>query len=162
MCDSRQHLFEGGVIPLASLWILMTQLAIYQCSIEATYLWYKDKCQDNCSERQEEPRKDSCIYINEVIQCDGTNYHDCDNHWGDVDDQCNELWVVEHFHFHFSCTECQEDGHNLCEEDVSIRNDDPYKTISAFTLLHKILHQNFFILSIKMKIYKSNKRTPVP
>ena len=35
ICDSRQHLFEGAVIPLASLWILKTQLAIYQYSIEA-------------------------------------------------------------------------------------------------------------------------------
>ena len=35
LCDSRQHLFEGAIIPLASLWILMTQLAIYQYSIEA-------------------------------------------------------------------------------------------------------------------------------
>lgn len=81
-------------------------LPIFNRSIVSTYLWYKDKCQDNSSECQEEPGKDSCVYINVVIQCDGSNYHDCDNHWGDVDDQCNELWVVEHFHFHFSCTEC--------------------------------------------------------
>ena len=81
-------------------------LPIFNRSIVPTYLWYKDKCQDNSSERQDEPGKDSCVYINVVIQCDSSNYHDCDNHWGDVDDQCNELWVVEHFHFHFSCTEC--------------------------------------------------------
>ena len=54
-----------------------------------TYLWYKDERQDNCSECQDKPGKDSCVCINVVIQCDSTDYHDCDNHRGDVDDQCN-------------------------------------------------------------------------